>query len=196
MIYMMIKIIAVSISIVLFFMFVHLIYEKYFTSSHVKVLFITGTSGSGKTTLTNKLKELLSVKKYAVYDFDEVGVPENADALWRQSTTQYWVNEAIKNSKNGLSTIICGVIVPQEVMSIQVKEAVPIKFVFLKINNTLIMERLKSRGWTDQLIQDNINWAYYLEKDVVSHGGFIIECSKKNVDEIGLELQTILKNLH
>ena len=47
------------------------------------VFFITGTSGSGKTTLVKTLKKEL--KLYAkVHDFDEGGVPKDADEKWRR----------------------------------------------------------------------------------------------------------------
>lgn len=46
-------------------------------------LFITGTSGAGKTTLVENLK-LMNLENIMVYDFDEGGVPVDADENWRK----------------------------------------------------------------------------------------------------------------
>lgn len=56
------------------------------------VFFITGTSGSGKTTLVNNLKNELNFAK--VHNFDERGVPENADDVWRKERTNSWLEKA------------------------------------------------------------------------------------------------------
>ncbi|MDZ5762002.1 GNAT family N-acetyltransferase N-terminal domain protein [Candidatus Cyrtobacter comes] len=52
-----------------------------------KLCFIGGASGSGKTALMPHLKELLG-DSIAVYDFDDIGVPEGADKKWRQESTE------------------------------------------------------------------------------------------------------------
>ncbi len=130
------------------------------------IFFITGTSGSGKSTLKKYLQPELQHESYVIYDFDENGVPENADASWRQITTDNWLSQAYKNNLQQKSTIICGVSVPSEVLNSKNKPNIPIYFGFLKISDDIITSRLKARGWNDQLIQDNIHWAHYLEIEV------------------------------
>ena len=49
----------------------------------MKLYFIGGASGSGKTAVMPYLKELLG-DGIAVYDFDDIGVPDNADKKLRQ----------------------------------------------------------------------------------------------------------------
>lgn len=44
----------------------------------MNLYFIAGASGSGKTAIIPHLKELWG-KRIAVYDFDEIGVPKDAD---------------------------------------------------------------------------------------------------------------------
>ena len=56
----------------------------------LKIFFITGTNSAGKSTIVPILRRNLS-DKFIVYDFDEVGVPKNVDAKWRQQTTNYWL---------------------------------------------------------------------------------------------------------
>lgn len=135
-------------------------------ASTMNIFFITGTSGSGKTTLVNYLKSTLPQALFEVYDFDENGVPPNADKVWRQETTDYWLMRAQANNEHNKSTIVCGVTVPSEVLSSSKKPTMPIYFGFIKVDDVTIKQRLKIRGWDDQLIQDNINWSHYLESEV------------------------------
>ncbi|MBA2306832.1 AAA family ATPase [Candidatus Dependentiae bacterium] len=132
----------------------------------MNIFFITGTSGSGKTTLVTYLKARLPQTLFEIYDFDEKGVPPNADTAWRKETTDYWLMKAQKNNEQNKSTIICGVTVPSEIVSSVKKPAIPIYFGLIKVDDETIKQRLTIRGWNDQLIQDNSNWARYLEAEV------------------------------
>ena len=63
---------------------------------------VTGASGSGKTACLNKLRVLSADVSW--HDFDDVGVPTDADKVWRQRTTEYWLKRAIQNQSNGRDT--------------------------------------------------------------------------------------------
>ncbi len=132
----------------------------------MSILFITGTSGSGKTTLVHHLRAQLPSNLFEVYDFDENGVPQDADAVWRQKTTDYWLQKAAENSLHKKSTIVCGVTAPSEIILSAKKPNVPVYFGFLKVSDDVLRKRLSARGWDEALIQDNINWAHYLEAEV------------------------------
>ncbi len=132
----------------------------------MNIFFITGTSGSGKTTLVHYLKAALPPALFEVYDFDENGVPANASKDWRLETTDYWLTRAHINGEHHKSTIVCGVTVPSEVISFSKKRSKPIYFGFIKVDDETIKQRLKIRGWDEQLIKDNINWSHYLESEV------------------------------
>lgn len=145
----------------------------------MSIFFITGTSGAGKTTLTEQLQAKLSQGTFAVHDFDECGVPEHADAIWRQATTDYWISIAQENVKQGKSTIICGVCVPTEVLKNRPLD-MTVNFGFIKLADDEIVRRLQLRGWNEQLITDNINWAHYLETEVRKQPHHIIVESTLN----------------
>lgn len=147
----------------------------------MKIFFITGTSGSGKTTLTQYLKTKLSKTHFEVYDFDENGVPTDADVAWRQRTTDYWLKKSQENSKQNKSTIICGVSVPSEILASAEKVNQQICFGFIKITDEIIQRRLQARGWNDQLIRNNINWAHYLEKQVQQQVCYLIVDNSFNI---------------
>jgi predicted kinase len=151
----------------------------------VNIFFITGTSGSGKSTLTKILQKKLPSALFAVYDFDENGVPSNADVEWRQSTTQYWLSQAAKNAPKGKITIICGVTLPSEVINAARKFDFTLYFGFMKINDEVIKNRLRDRKWDAQLIKDNINWAHHLENEVINQKNYsVIDCSTALPEQI------------
>jgi broad-specificity NMP kinase len=162
----------------------------------VGIFFITGTSGAGKTTLQNNLELHLDQDTYEIYDFDQNGVPENADAAWRQKTTDYWLMRAHENAAKNKSTVICGVSVPTEVMHSMVKVQEPIYFGFIQIADQIIHSRLERRGWSEQLIQDNINWAHYLEADVKKYPLFCVFDSdlNKSADELAVKVAQWIKS--
>ncbi|MBS0185616.1 MAG: hypothetical protein JSS34_04660 [Proteobacteria bacterium] len=57
-----------------------------------RMYFIAGASGSGKTAIIPYLKELLG-QQVALYDFDDIGVPNDADIKWRQEATEKWLQK-------------------------------------------------------------------------------------------------------
>jgi broad-specificity NMP kinase len=136
--------------------------------------FITGTSGSGKSTLMMLLKLQLLGSQFVVYDFDEVGVPTNADQVWRQQATDYWLIKAYENSMQNISTIFCGVAVLSEVLRSLHKPDLSIYFGFIKVADEVIQDRLQQRGWNEQLIQDNLVWAKFLQNEVEQQKNSII----------------------
>lgn len=127
------------------------------------IFFITGASGVGKSTLVEQLK-LLNLPSCVVCDFDERGVPANADEVWRKRETALWLDVAEKNLKANITTIICGVSVPAEVIA--VRDVPRVFFGLIKVDDLIIEKRLKARGWSENLIKDNICWAAFLEKGV------------------------------
>lgn len=150
-----------------------------------RVFFITGASGSGKSTLAKLLRQKLSSRFFEIYDFDEVGVSSYPDNAWRQKTTAYWIEKASKNVQKGLSTIICGMTVPAEVLKVSHKSRVSLDFGFMKMSDDLIRRRLRACSWSEQKIKDNIDWAHHLEDDVKKQKSHkIIECSRSTSEQI------------
>src|SRR5204862_6465974 len=65
----------------------------------MKLYFIAGASGSGKTAIIPDLKKILG-DSVAVYDFDDIGVPDGADKKWRQESTEKWLQKLLSDDKD------------------------------------------------------------------------------------------------
>src|ERR1051326_8971980 len=70
------------------------------------LLALTGSSGGGKTTLAYALAG--RVPSLAVHDFDEWGVPSDADTAWRQRTGEHWLRRAYAIQETGRDLLLTG----------------------------------------------------------------------------------------
>jgi hypothetical protein len=69
------------------------------------LLKLVGSSCSGKTTTARVCADL---DRLVVHDFDEVGVPVDADRVWRQRTTEEWIRRVIADQEHGLDVLLTG----------------------------------------------------------------------------------------
>ncbi|MGQ3887829.1 GNAT family N-acetyltransferase [Legionella sp. CNM-1927-20] len=123
-----------------------------------QLYFIGGASGSGKTTVMPHLKELLG-DNIAVYDFDDIGVPENADKKWRQESTEKWIKKLLSESKDAC---LLGQIVLGEILSSpSAKQIDKINFCLLDVRDFERIQRLKKRN-TYGVDQNMLNWSAWL----------------------------------
>lgn len=72
------------------------------------IFLITGVNGIGKSTLISQLENKLDMTAFDIHDFDERGVPDNADKEWRHSETLHWITIGKENKSNAKATIVCG----------------------------------------------------------------------------------------
>lgn len=118
---------------------------------------ITGASGSGKTACLPYLKEQLP--DHEVVDFDDIGVPENADKAWRQESTEKWLERYLGQDK---PMVICGQMVIGEILSCPSFSKIDgIKVCLLDCSDLERVKRLKKRG-TYGANQDTLNWSAWL----------------------------------
>ena len=103
--------------------------------------FITGSSGAGKSTLVKELESLL-LKGFAIHDFDELGVPLDADNSWRIKTAKKWIDIAKENKLKNISTIIVGLTHPDEINEIAKKEQIEVKYCVLEVEYEELKHRL------------------------------------------------------
>ncbi|RJQ32309.1 hypothetical protein C4572_01145 [Candidatus Parcubacteria bacterium] len=110
-----------------------------------KIYFISGVNGVGKTSIMPHLKVVLPVRKFEIHDFDERGVPGNADGRWRISETKYWVEEGIKLAQENKSLIICGFVKPADFQELLSNKDIKIVLIFLDARPEVIRQRLTGR---------------------------------------------------
>lgn len=130
-----------------------------------KIFFIIGVGGAGKSTLVNNFKD--TSPNFYVYDFDEVGVPENVDANWRRETTNYWLEKAQKHYDKGEIMVLCGFLVPSEAeKQANFNSDIKINYGLLDIKPETIKERLTKRGWNENKIVYHIEWANLMKEEI------------------------------
>ncbi|STX51747.1 Uncharacterised protein [Legionella busanensis] len=123
-----------------------------------QLYFIGGASGSGKTAVIPNLKELLG-DNIAVYDFDDIGVPENADKKWRQESTEQWIKKLLNEGKDAC---LLGQIVLGEILSSpSARQINRINFCLLDVNDFERIQRLRKRN-TYGADQNMLNWSAWL----------------------------------
>lgn len=71
----------------------------------MRLYFIGSASGSSKTAVMPYLKELLN-DDVAVYDFDDIGVPESPDKKWRQESTETWLQKLLSEGKYARACLV------------------------------------------------------------------------------------------
>lgn len=124
----------------------------------MSIYFITGASGSGKTAVIPYLKELLDYD-IALYDFDEIGVPEGADKKWRQESTEKWLQKILSENRD---VILFGQMVLGEILACP--SAKRLGMVNLCLLDVSDMERIKRLQGRPNFIMDQhmLNWAAWL----------------------------------
>jgi hypothetical protein len=66
-----------------------------------------GSSGAGKTVAIDALRAR-APSRLAIHDFDEVGVPPDADTEWRQRMDEVWVRRALEYEAGGIDLLLAG----------------------------------------------------------------------------------------
>jgi hypothetical protein len=120
--------------------------------------FIAGASGSGKTAIMPDLKTKLG-NAFAVYDFDDIGVPDDADTKWRQESTEKWLQKLLIDGKDAC---LLGQIVLGEILACpSAKQIDAINFCLLDVSDFERIKRLKKRN-TYGADQNMLNWSSWL----------------------------------
>ncbi len=118
---------------------------------------VTGASGSGKTACLGPLRELNP--EIVWYDFDELGVPSDADKVWRHRTSEHWIKRAVQNQAHGRDTGICGSIIFGEVLAApSAPQLEGVVACLLDCYDVTRIDRLRARG-LHGATQEMLCWA-------------------------------------
>ena len=123
-----------------------------------QIYFIAGASGSGKTAVAPYLKKILP-EHFQICDFDDIGVPHNADKKWRQESTEKWLQKLLKDNKD---TCLLGQMVLGEILACpSSKQFGKINLMFLDVSDSERVARLKYSS-PALANQNMLNWASWL----------------------------------
>ena len=120
--------------------------------SHSVIAFITGVNGVGKSSIIPYLTPLLPTAD--IHDFDERGVPTNADKNWRQQETMHWLELAKQNAKNHITTIVCGYTKPQEIHDAAQAANLEVHVCVLTADADILTKRILSRHQTPESVAE------------------------------------------
>jgi broad-specificity NMP kinase len=173
-----------------------------------KIIFIIGVNGVGKSSIIPILKQKVNNNQCEVHDFDERGVSDNADKIWRQNETNFWINFGKKNLTQDITTIICGFVKPIELNQIaSINDIIPI-VILLHGDNVNIQSRMLSRYTNNESIielfrttgkniekftQDNIWISQQFKTDCLNLGYNIVDTSNRSIEEVAALVLNILK---
>lgn len=124
------------------------------------IYFIAGASGSGKSAIIEDLK--LALPNAAIHDFDDIGVPENADKIWRQKATEQWLQRYLTQKDSVGIFCVCGQVVLGEILACPSANKIgKVNFCLLEVSDFERIRRLKKQN-AYGADQNMLNWAAWL----------------------------------
>lgn len=145
------------------------------------ILFITGSSASGKSSLYESLRGDTDFNGIEFHDIDENGVPVVGRGPWRKFRVEQLLYEAAERQKAGVSSIICGITLPHEVIeSRYYRPHYNVYFLVVEASTKQIRERLTAR------IDDNVS------KDIYDES--FNKTTRREIVVENLKLRKLLRN--
>jgi hypothetical protein len=133
------------------------------------VLFLLfGSSAAGKTSALDALRG--RVASLAVHDFDEIGVPSNADTAWRHRADEQWIGRALDYQAEGVDLLLSGQTPFGELLAAPSAERLKaISACLLDCDDETRAARLRARGpeWFARVagdLQDHLSWAAWMRR--------------------------------
>jgi hypothetical protein len=147
------------------------------------VLFtVAGSSCSGKTTAAARCTD---IERLVVHDFDEIGVPSDADTAWRQAAGETWLRRVIAEQADGVDVLLTGQSPIGEILATpSAPEITAIAACLLDVDDRERWRRLEARDpgrWDTQAKRSFIGWARWLrghsadahhKPEVITAGGW------------------------
>lgn len=172
-----------------------------------KIYFLTGVCGVGKSTLIPYLKVLLPANTYDIRDFDERGVPDGADHLWRENEIKLWLEEGSTLAKDGISTVICGFAKKKDFAGLMSSDISEVELILLHADAETVRKRLVGRytknGVFDEnqkvigkpvteFIAGNVWYSSKMREECEADGCEIIDTSRATPEEVARQVVALL----
>jgi hypothetical protein len=133
------------------------------------VLFLVfGSSAAGKTAALSALRG--RVADLAIHDFDEIGVPVDADRAWRQRSNEIWLRRALAYQGPGTDLLLSGQTPLGELLATPSAPLVDgISACLVDCDDETRIGRLEERGaeWWARAhgeLDDYLNWAAWMRR--------------------------------
>jgi hypothetical protein len=124
---------------------------------------IFGSSCAGKTTLLDELRSRHA--ELEIHDFDEVGVPADADIAWRHRANEQWVQRAVATGKD---FVLAGQTPLGELLAApSAPQLDAISACLLDCDDTARLARMRGRGddWAARFggnLEDFVHWGEWM----------------------------------
>ncbi|MFF5175086.1 hypothetical protein ACFY3U_20945 [Micromonospora sp. NPDC000089] len=132
------------------------------------LLTVAGSSCSGKTTAAAACRD---VERLVVHDFDEIGVPSDANPAWRQRAMQRWLERALELQDQGVDLLLVGQSPLGEVLA--APSAVHLDGIAACLLDVADHERLRRLAhrdpgrWSPDAAQAFVGWAHWHRRHAV-----------------------------
>lgn len=125
---------------------------------------VFGASASGKTTALSALRDLPGV---ASHDFDEIGVPADADTAWRHRANEDWLLRGIAYEQEGIDLVLASQTPLGELIATPRAASIEIAGCLLDCDDATRLARLHARGaqWLARVPGDlhaHMHWAEWM----------------------------------
>lgn len=125
-----------------------------------------GSSAAGKTAALKGVRERMP--ELAVHDFDEIGVPPDADTAWRQRANEIWLRRALGLQESGHDLLLAGQVPLGEILAApSAAELEGISACLLDCDDEIRIGRIRARGpgWFARVpgeLREHLNWAEWM----------------------------------
>lgn len=171
-----------------------------------KLFIITGVNGIGKSSIIPELKNTLDSGNFAIHDFDERGVPDNADREWRESEMKYWITIAKQNLDEDISTVLCGFVKTSDIMfALEGNPDIEVSVCILDASPETISKRISSRYTTpvsllelesttgkslEKFISDNVWVASKFRIEATENSYYLLDTTGLSPDQVAAHIIT------
>lgn len=153
----------------------------------------------GKSTVVKGLREK-DPEGFEIFDFDELGVPLDADTNWRIETTGKWLDKAQEVAEEGKVLVLVGLTQPDEVETVAKEKGIEVRYCMLEAEEEELERRLKAwrfstperiallkkyEGVTvDEYLEKNRNHINLIRKEAEKRNAYFIDTTSLKPDDV------------
>jgi hypothetical protein len=150
------------------------------------VFLVFGSSAAGKTTAIDALRGRLD--GVAIHDFDEIGVPSDADEAWRRSANDQWLQRALAYQADGIDLLLAGQTPYGELLEAHSARSIDgIAACLVDCDDATRIARLHERA-TALDVPRLLSWAAWLRDHAREHRLPVLDTTSRSVGDVAADL--------